>query len=562
MSGSWEAAGIERSSTLQRRPSSTLYRAIACGILVVVLGCAAAPARALSRAGAATFTTLTYGGTQEPDTLNPLLTQTAAGRTIDSAVFEGLLRIDNHNRLQPGLAQSWQHSAGGRTWTFHLRHGIKFADGVDLTSTDVYWTYLTIINPNNQVVTTQGWNEVDRMTTPDRFTVVMHLKQLLAPWLMLIGTTAILPKHALYQHATINNSPFNRTPFGTGPYLVRAWQPGDHVTLVANPHYWQGPPHIHTIIYRFFLDDAHLLAALRSGTVMMGRVDPRQAAVAARIASGRIVATPSMTWYHVDLKQWGFLRDEKVRQALDYATPKDALVHDILSGYGQVAYGDIAPVMTDYYDAQAAVHRYNPRKAAALLLADGFRPGPGHILQRCTKAGCSALRIALWSVQGDAFSRQANARLAQEWGALGVGVTLHTAPAAQVFGPLGPQFSRAMTGITYGWTNGDDPDDRFYWNSDYIPASPSAPGGNASAYFYRFSFQSELDTLTDAGVLETAPARRRIIYDRMQSLLATQVPDIFLYWEDTITLVPHGLQGYLPSPFTPVFWNLAQWHGR
>jgi peptide/nickel transport system substrate-binding protein len=504
-------------------------------------------------------TTLVYGGTQEPDTLNPLLTQTAAGRAIASAVFEGLLRVDNSDRLQPGLARSWQRSADGLTWTFHLRHGITFADGVNLTSTDVYWTYLAILNPIDQAVTTQGWNLIDRMTTPDRFTVVMHLKQWLAPWLLEIGTTPILPKHALYQHPTMVNQPFNRTPFGTGPYLVREWQPGDHITLVANPHYWQGPPHIHTIIYRFFLDDAHLLAALRSGSVRMGQVDPRQVAVAAHIAYGRIVETPSMTWYHIDLKQWGLLRRQRVRQALDYATPKAALVKDILSGHGRLATGDISPWMTDYYNPKTPEHGYDPRRAAEILAADGFRRGPEGILQRCTKQGCVALRIALWSIQGDSFSRQVNARLAHAWGALGIGVTLHTAPVDQIFGPMGPQFSREMTGITYGWTNGDDPDDRFYWNSAYIPASPTASGGNGVAFFYRFSFQAEIDALTNAGVLETDPARRRGIYDRIQNLLGEQAPVIFLYWEDTITLVPHGLQGFLPSPFTQVFWNVAQW---
>ena len=506
-------------------------------------------------------TTLIYGGTQEPDTLNPLLSLTPAAQAVESAVFDSLLRVDANNRMQPSLAQSWQHSADGRTWTFHLRRDVKFADGVDLTSTDVYWTYLSVLNPHNQAATTQGWDEVDTMTTPDRFTVVIHLKRLLAPWLELVGTTAILPKHALYMHPNLLNLPFNRTPFGSGPYLVSTWQAGNHITLTANPYYWGGRPALRTIVYRFLPDDAQLLQAMQRGTVQMGNVNPVQVSAAQRIPRRRLTEVPGMTWYHIDLKQWGFLRELAVRQALDFATPKAALVHDILRGHGQVAQADVAPALTSFFNPHVAGHPYDPLRAAELLAADGFTPGPGNVLQRCVQhAGCTALRLTLWSVTGDYFGQQVNTRLAAAWGAIGVGVTLRTGSAAYVFGSTGPQFSRVMTGITYGWTNTDDPDDRFYWNSAYIPASPIAGGGNDVAYFYRFSFQSEIDLLTDTGVLQTDQTKRRLLYMQIQQVLADQVPVIFLYWQNVITLVPSTLAGYQPTSFAPPFWDVAQWH--
>ena len=93
-----------------------------------------------------------------------------------------------------------------------------------------------------------------------------------------------------------------------------------------------------------------------------------------------------------------------------------------------------------------------------------------------------------------------------------------------------------------------------------LPAAlVSGPGGNDIAYFFRFAFQSEIDTLTNTGVLQTDPAKRREVYNRIQSLLADQTPVIFLYWQDSIMLIPRGLQGFQPSPFTPLFWNVVQW---
>lgn len=526
--------------------------------LVVACLLAAIPVAHNDPAQAAERRTLAIGGVEEPDTLNPLLTQTAVGQAIDSAIFDGLLRVDGRNRLLPALASSWLRSRDGKIWTFHLRHA-RFADGVDLTSTDVYWTYLSILNPNNHVANRPGWDQVQSMGTPDRFTVVMRLKQAQARWLREIGVTPILPKHALFRLPTIDVPSFGRRPFGTGPYRVGAWEPGTQITLTANQSSWQGAPHIATIVYRFYPDDPRLLAALSAGTIDMGAIDADQAAAAYRLKGSMLVVTPSMTWYHVDLKQWGFLRDKGVRQALDYATPKSEIVRRVLHGFGRVATGDIAPVLPGFYPAVPA-HPHDPRRAAAILAAAGYRRGPRGILRRCSAAqGCTTLQVTLWSVTGDAIANKVNVLLARAWGAIGISAILREAPAAQVFGPVGPQFQPQATGITYGWANGDDPDDRYYWNSASIPTSPSAGGGNDVAYFHRFSFQRRLDALTEAAASGRDPAARRALYARIERLLADQVPAIFLYWPCSLTVAPRGLSGFAPSPFTSLFWNVAHW---
>lgn len=538
-----------------RRP---LLRTAALCLMLILSACAL-PTRGLGRVIAAAPPGLTYGSTQEPDTLNPILTMTAAGQAIGSAIFDGLLQPDSRNVLRPHLATSWEHSGDYTTWTFHLRHGVVFADGVALTSTDIYYTYLVLVNPRIKVASAQGWDLIDRMRTPDRFTVVMHVRQVTAPWLSQVATTPIIPKHALYQTKDFATDPFNRAPFGTGPFRVAAWLPGDRITLVANTRCWQGTPWLHTITYKLYPDDAHLLAALRAGTASMGLINPQQALQAARMGGMRLVETPSLTWYHVDLKQWGFLREQAVRQALDFATPKEAIVREILGGHGQVATGDIPPFLPGYAPS-ARVHQYDPLRAAEILAANGFRPGPGGILQRCARGtGCAPLQIDLWSVAGDEAARRVNIRLAQEWQSIGVRVSVGSEPAPQLFGSTGPQFTPQATGITYGWTNGSDPDDRFYWNSAFIPASPSAVGGNDIAYFYRFTFQQEIDTLTDTGVGQTDPAKRRVVYTRIQALLADQVPAIFLYWPITIMAVPVALRAFAPSPYAQLFWNVAAW---
>jgi peptide/nickel transport system substrate-binding protein len=117
-----------------------------------------------------------------------------------------------------------------------------------------------------------------------------------------------------------------------------------------------------------------------------------------------------------------------------------------------------------------------------------------------------------------------------------------------------------MTGIFYAWFNGNDPDDAQYWNSSQIPSSPTSAGNNSLGYFHQFSFQKQIDQLTNAGTATTDPAKRRAAYFQIQNLLATQVPVIFLFWLPGYRVVPTNLHGVAPNPFAHEFYNIAQWN--
>jgi peptide/nickel transport system substrate-binding protein len=502
---------------------------------------------------------IVYGSPDEPDSLNPLRTQTDIGRLIDSAVFDGMLRVDNHNSLLPGLATSWSSSKDGKTWTFHLRHGVRWADGKELTSTDVYYTYLAITDPSNTVATTQGWDQIDAAHTPNRYTVVFHVRRLLAPWLRAVGTTAILPKHTLFTRTDFNNGPFDSLPFGTGPYRVTQWLPGQSITLQANTASWRGAPRFHKLVVRLYPDQAHVLSALRSGEIQIAALNPRQVPYAKQFSGVAVLEAPGATWYHVDVKQWSFLREQAVRQALDFATPKDEILRLVPGGHGQLAAADTAPAAGPYYNPSVPTHPYDLLRAAEILASAGFVPGAHGILQRC-RPHCEQLRITLWSIAEDYFGTRINQLLQQSWQRIGIAVALRTAPTARIFGPIGPQFTHDATGITYAWTNGGDPDDRFYWNSAFIPRTQSAAGGNDVAYFFPFAFQSRIDALTNQGVLTTDPLQRTMVYHKIQSLLANQVPVIFLYWQNVIIALPRDLHGVTPSAYAPLFANVESWH--
>jgi peptide/nickel transport system substrate-binding protein len=516
-------------------------------------------ARSATRVHAAsTNSTLVYGSSTEPDTLNPLISGLQVTGDVDSAVFDTLINYDPHNKVIPVLATSVKHSADGRTWTFHLRHGVKWADGQPFTSADVAYTYSAIFNKKNNIVSTTGWDKIDKFSTPDDYTVVMHLKQIFAPFLSYIGPTFILPKHIYDQPGVnFNKTPFNRKPFGTGPYMVSEWKTGDHITLVANPNSWRGQPQIKQIIFKIVPNDNTEYVQLRTGDLDVGGVN---AAIADEISKSpipgkHVIVSDANAWYHIDLKQWGFLRETAVRQALDYATPKQALLKGILKGHGQLAYADLDPAFKQYYNPNLPAHPYSLAKAAALLTADGFTKGSGGVLQK----NGQPFAIDLWTGTSDDNGQKIAPILKNLWGSIGIKVTLHSQSFTTIFGASGPQFTKNMTGIFYAWFNGNDPDDTYYWASSQIPPSPTGAGGNTVAYFHQFSFQKQIDQLTAAGTATVDTAKRRAVYFQIQDLLATQVPVIFLFWLPGFTVVPSNLQGIQPNPFAHAFWNVAEW---
>jgi peptide/nickel transport system substrate-binding protein len=530
-------------------------RSVLIAVLLVLSGsglAAAAPPRSHPSAG---DDTLVYGAGDEPDTLNTLTTESPNSFVIGT-VFDSLLLIDPHGRLQPNLATSVDHSPDGRTWTFHLRHGVRWADGQPFTSADVAYNYRALFSRGHNIASTLGWDQIDRYSTPDAFTFVCHIKQVFAPFLLDVGFIRLLPRH-IYDRPGVdfNKTPFNRTPFGTGPYRVTEWQAGDHITLVANPYSWRGRPSFQKIIYKIVPDPNTLLVQLRTGAVDMGIVVQNHVAQARDIAG-----THSVTWLdnwyeRIDLKQWGFLREKAVRQALDYATPKEAIWRGILHGLGAIAYSDISPLLTDYYNPNVPKHPFNLARATSLLAADGFVKGTDGVLRK----GGQPLAIELSADTGDANAQRINEVLQQEWGRLGIKVSLRVEGDSLFYGPSGPFFSKMMTAETNPVGPLADPDDSLFWNSKWIPPSASGPGQNWPAVFHPYAFQRRIDDLTNAGLATIDPVKRRAIYFKVQALLADEVPVIFLYWQPRAMLIPDDLRGFVANPFNSQSWNVTTW---
>ncbi len=542
---------------------------LALPTISLMLGACAAPARPVAPAtpaaqaptAASTTAQATQGGTvtiglvEEPETLNPYITQLVTSFNVLSGVMEGLQSYDNKQQLQPALAESYSVSDDGLTYTFKLRKGVRWHDGKPFTAQDVVATWKIIMNPDFAAFSQLGWDKITDIETPDDYTVIMKTSEPYAPFLSFVASTYISPKHLIDKGIDSFKQNFGRSPVGTGPFKFDKWESGQFIELTKNADYWGGPPKLDKIILKIVPDSNTLLVQLKTGEVQVsGVIGAADYEEVLKLPNSNVFLRNGQNWMHIDLKNIGHLMDKRVRQALDYATPKQQIVEQLLNGLAVVAIGDQSPG-TPFFNPQIKPRPYDLDKAAALLKEAGFEKGADGILQKDGKP----LKIEYWIPSGDQQTKRVQQVIAASWRKLGIDVEEREEDVKTIWGPNGYQFTQAMTAGQYPWFNANDPDDMFFWHSSQIPKDPTGTGGNLPAYFNKYEFQDEIDRLTEAGAREVNPEKRKAIYFKIQELLHEYVPVIFLYWSKDISVAPKNLSGFDPNPYNYLLWNVKDW---
>jgi peptide/nickel transport system substrate-binding protein len=520
--------------------------------------------------------TVTVGTTDEPDTLNPYITQLVGGSDITTGVMDTLMRYDSTQQLYPALAESFTISDDGLAYTFTLREGVTFHNGDAFGPQDVIETWKMVMNPDFAAYTTVGWDKVTDITSPDERTVVMQTSEVFSPFLSYVATengSAISPASELAAGPETFKSEFGRQRLiGTGPVKFVEWIPKQQVVLEKNAEYWGEPVRLDRVILRFMPDDSTQLVQLRTGEIQAaigaGSLGALRVDEALGIEGVTILEHPSPGWSHLDLKHVFFLRHPLVRQALDFATPSQDIVDKLLKGRAIRSFADQQPG-TWAYHTELEGRPFDIEQAKALFAeagltqnADGIWSGKVPTEDPLVLDGEEReLAIELWGIAGDSQQQQIFQVIEQAWGQAGVRTSSHFQDISTLWGPEGYQWvPDTMTACLYAWYNGNDPDDLAYWHSSQIPDSPTGSGYNAIAYFHEFNFQDEIDALTEQAAAETDQEARKAIYWQIQELLHEQVPVIFIYWSKSFPAVRDNIGGFWPSAFNRMLWNVQDWY--
>ncbi|TAJ71201.1 MAG: hypothetical protein EPO42_15160, partial [Gallionellaceae bacterium] len=319
---------------------------------------------------------------ENPDNFNPYLASLLASSQVTRYVFNSLYTINYKGEWEPALATGYTVSRDGLTWTFTLRPGVRWSDGEPLTSADAKFTWQLATNKDVHITYASGFDKIASIDTPTPASIVYRLKEPYAPFRDQIAGAAIVPQHVLgpLSAEQINRAPFNQKPVGTGPFAVSEFATDDHVTLTANPYYWRSRPKLQRLIVRIVPDRNTQVNLLRAGELsLLASVPPARLEEILRLPTVVVKRYLSPVYALIQLDEYEFLRDVRVRQALDFATPKESIIKNIMKGQAEPAVSDMVP-NGPWANRQLKPRPFDPVRARQLLADAGFRPGPDGVL--------------------------------------------------------------------------------------------------------------------------------------------------------------------------------------
>jgi peptide/nickel transport system substrate-binding protein len=336
---------------------------------------------------------LRVGWTQEPDNLNPFIGYETSAYEIFHLNYDLLVGFKASDLSPaPELATSWTHSSDGKVWTFKIRQGVKWQDGVAFTAKDVAFTYNYIIK--NQLSAWASYcSFIKKVTAPDDSTAVFYCSKpkanILATWVPIVPEhiwSAISPKAA-------ENSFANKPPIiGTGPFQCVEWKHGQFVRMVANKSYWKGAPKIDEVIFQNYQNHDTMAMDLKSGGIQAAWGLPdasfnsltKTPGLTALAYGGRYEDQLGMNCYDSpDSLGNPVLRDPRFRQALNWAVDREKLVQVAYSGHALPATSVIPsdyypPALDWHWEPPAGVkYTFDLGKAGAALDAAGYRDTNG-----------------------------------------------------------------------------------------------------------------------------------------------------------------------------------------
>jgi peptide/nickel transport system substrate-binding protein len=497
--------------------------------------------------------TLRIGMVAEPNSLNPLLIDLDEEVIIDNLLFDPLLAFGLHGEAEPVLAaevptlQNGGLSKDGLTIVYHLRPNARWQDGYPVTSRDVVFSFNAVMNPKNDVSIRYAYDAVSRVEALDNHTVAFHLKRRYAPAFTSIfgqGPAGyVVPQHLLAKYADVNHLGFNANPVGDGAFRIVSWRRGESIELAANDRYYRGPPKLRRIIIRFIRDDNTALLMLESHEidVLLGpSVSVFQRLQALRGAGFETVLTPTNGWNGIALNiSHQPLNDRRVRQAIAFAIDKHEIVHNVLHDAQSQATGEI-PRDSWAYTEPTLTHRHDLARAQSLLREAGW--------------GNRRMRLELAFNEASATDRAEAVLLQSDLANAGIDLEVKGYPQSLLYATVG-QGGVVETGsfdlaIEHNKYHSGEPD-----NSIYYSCSAIDPNGYNDARYCN----GEVDRLERYALATYDRRLRKEAYAKIESLIARDVPYLFIKWQNEIVASKGHFYGWQPENFELSIANAQTW---
>ena len=493
--------------------------------------------------------TITIGIANEPDQLDIHKTGMAVANQIAGNLGASLVTQDPDTlEFKPYLAESWQVSEDGKTWTFKIRTGVKFHDGTAMTAKSIAETYQRALNPETAAkVAGSNLSEVESVEASDDTTLVLHLKQPFAPLLQFLSDPGWLQPLSM-QAIEQAGDKYARQPVGVGPWKFEKWENGQSISFTRNEEFaWadpifknQGAPYADRLVYRFIAENQTLLAALDSGSIDIAR-----GVVAKDVAKYRdnpqfevkeMLRNGLGLFVMLNTRKPVF-QDVEVRQALNKAINKEAIMKAVIQGEGVVSYGPLPPSLFGYDESVKDYGlTYQVDEAKALLEKAGYtknaqglyeKDGKPLKLDLLTQTGTWAQASQLIQAMLKDIGVEVNI-VTLEWGAL-----VDTATKGS--------FDMTLMGYTL-----NDPDVLYL----FLHSSQADSGLNFS-----YVKDEKMDELLVKGRTTVDSAARKDVYKEVQKYVVEQAWWVPIYTEKQFNVVRKPVEGVGIHPLRGLMYH-------
>jgi peptide/nickel transport system substrate-binding protein len=443
----------------------------------------------------------------DPDTLDPVQTTTTTAGNVVDYVAETLTTIDEKGKVLPLLAESWTVSSDGKEYTFKLRRGVTFHDGTPFDAKAVKWNLDRVIDPNVKVPIRNPYAAIEKTEAADPQTVKVTLKHPYAPFLAgLSWTTSAMVSPA---GAEKSGNEYKNYPniVGTGPYTLAERKKGESITLQRHAGYWGRKPFYDTVVVRIVPE-----AATRESLLLANQVDliilPPVADLPAlqRNSAVKVLLAPSDRTIFIAINTTK-IKDKRVRQAINHAVDKAAIVKNVLFDSGEPMDAPMAPSLFGH--CKVGSYDFDPQKAKALLKEAGVPAGtPVQLIHPTGRY-----------VQ-DREAAQAIAGYLRE---VGLEIQMQTMDWPSYIGTITKPADQNTTMLhLLGWAPAFlDADQQM----DQFRSGSHPPKGLATTFYSN----PEVDRLIQAAQRELDADKRKELYCQLSKLIWDDAPWVFLW---------------------------------
>jgi len=464
--------------------------------------------------------------------LDPLTGYSNGSIFIMTQIFDQLVEIGEGPKPMPGLATSWERSKDGLSWTFHLREA-DFSNGEPVTAEDVRFSLDRWADPEINVANGALGESVKNVEVVDPHTVKISLSKIDAPFLNYLSTysASIVPQKVVEEEG----KEFTNHPVGSGAFELKEYLRGQKTVLERNPHYWRkGQPYLDGVDFEYVADGNARVLKLRSGEAQVADQIPYNQVASLEGTEGiEVQVLKSVSW---DSVFFNFtkkpLQDKKIRQALNYATPKEAILESVLYGDAAISNSNIPPLQ--YWDESLAPYPYDLEKAEQLM-AESTAP--------------NGFKLEFVIAGGDPVEKQTAEILQEEWAKIGVEVDIVIREFAAMF----PQWIEGKGGMSTSF-----PGNALSSNS-YAPDEMSAlmidgeGGFHSLGTYYENKKVNKL--LAEArGTLDEKVREKDFM--ETQRIALEDAPAVPLFFTKSVTAVQEDVKNFTTLPIG--WWPLHE----